>query len=90
MWNLVSDLIALKENLVKFFLSRIWLFNALKRTREIIPKRLLNKGIKKPRLKFNLGLVLIGLGTSEPWSFILVYLYTVQVLPSKAEIETER
>ena len=73
MWNLISDLIALKENLVKFFLSRIWLFNALKRTWESIPKRLLNKGIKKPRLKFNLGLVLIGLGTSEPWSFILVY-----------------
>ena len=32
------------------------------------PKRLLNKGIKKPKLKFNLGLVLMGLQTTGPWS----------------------
>ena len=66
MWNLISDLIALKENSVKFFLSRIWLFDALKIRQEIIPKRLLNKGIKKPRIKFNLGLALNGLRTTGP------------------------
>ena len=73
MWNLISDLITLKENLVKFFLSRIWLRNSLKKNSGNYPKKALNKGIKKPRLKFNLGLVLIGLGTSGPWSCILVY-----------------
>ena len=66
MWNLISDLIALKENSVKFFLSRIWLFDALKIRQEIIPKRLLNKGTKKTRLKFNLGLALNGLRTTGP------------------------
>ena len=32
------------------------------------PKRPLNKGIKKPKLKFNLGLVLMGLQTTGSWS----------------------
>ena len=40
--------------------------DALKRIEIIIPKRLLKKGTKKPRLKFNLGLALIGLGTARP------------------------
>ena len=71
MWNLISDLIALKENSVEFFLSRIWLFDALKIRQEIIPKRLLNKGIKKPRLKFNIGLALNGLRTTGPRSLYL-------------------
>ena len=49
-------------------MSGIWLFDALKRTQKIIPKRLLTKAMKKPRLKFNLGLVLIGLQTIiGPW-----------------------
>ena len=43
---MISDLKALKENSVEFFLSRIWLFDVLKRTQKIIPKRLLNKGMK--------------------------------------------
>ena len=30
-WNLISDLKALKENSVWFFLSKIWLLDALKR-----------------------------------------------------------
>ena len=40
----------------------------LKRIQKIIPKRLLNKGIKKPRLEFKLGLALIGLRITRPWS----------------------
>ena len=67
MWDLISDLKALKENSVKFLSSRIWLFDALKRTQKIIPKRLLNKGIKKHRLKFNLGL---ALPPSNNWAFM--------------------
>ena len=39
-WNPISDLKALKENSVEFFLSRVWLFDALKRTLKIFPKRL--------------------------------------------------
>ena len=49
-------------------MSRILLFDALKIRQEIIPKRLLNKGIKKPRLKFNIGLALNGLRTTGPCS----------------------
>ena len=52
MWDLISDLKALEENLVEFFLSRILLLDTLERIQKIIPKRLFNKGIKKPRLKF--------------------------------------
>ena len=44
-----------KKNSDEFFLSRIRLFDALKGTQEIIPKMLLNIGMKKLRLKFNLG-----------------------------------
>ena len=40
--------------------------DALRGTEEITPKRLLNKGLKKPALKFNSGLELIGLGTTRP------------------------
>ena len=64
--NLISDLKALKENSVKFFLSRICLFDALKITLKTTPKRILSKGIKRPRLKFNPGLALIGLRTTGP------------------------
>ena len=63
MWNLISDLITLKENSVKFFLSRIGLFNALKRTQELSQKGF---WMKKPRLKFNIGLALISLQTTGP------------------------
>ena len=50
----------------KFFLSRIWLFEAVKITQKILSKRILNKGIKKPRLQFNLRLALIDLRTTGP------------------------
>ena len=66
MWNLISDLKVLRENLVPIYLTTIWWLDALRGTEEIIPKRLLNKGLKKPRLKFNSGLELIGLGTTRP------------------------
>ena len=66
LWNLISDLKALKENSVKFFLSRICLFDALKITLKTTPKRILTNGIKRPRLKFNPGLALIGLRTTGP------------------------
>ena len=60
-----------KKKSVLFFLSRIWLLDALKRIAKIFPKRLLFKLIQKPGLKFNLGLVLIGLQTTRPDQFIL-------------------
>ena len=80
MWDLISDLKALKENSVKFLSSRIWLFDALKRTQKIIPKRLLNKGIKKPRLKLNHGLVLTGLQTTGPICMILLVVLKLKPL----------
>ena len=59
-------MIALTQDSVGFFLSRIRLFDALKRTQEIIPRMLLNKGMKKLRLRFNLGLALISIRTTGP------------------------
>ena len=53
--------LARKKIRLNFFLSKISLCDALKRTQNFIPKRLLNKGIKKPGFKVNLGLALIGL-----------------------------
>ena len=47
-------------------LSRIWLLNSLQRIEKIVPKRLLNIGIKKLGLKFNLELMPIDLLTT-PW-----------------------
>ena len=66
MWNLISDLITLKENSVKFFSSRIGLFNALERTQELSQKGFWIKEWRKPRLKFNIGLALISLQTTGP------------------------
>ena len=74
MWNPISDLKALQENSVEFFLFRVWLLDALKRTLKIFPKRLLSKGIKKRRLKFNPGLALIGLWTTGPWAWKITLL----------------
>ena len=67
MWNLISGLKTLRENSVQIFLLAIWSLDVLKRIVKIFPKRLLNKEIKKPRLKFNPGLGLIGLWTTGPW-----------------------
>ena len=50
-------------------MSRILLLDTLEIIQKIIPRRLFNKGIKKPRLKFYFGLAIIGLLTTEPsWS----------------------
>ena len=54
-WNFISDLKALKENSVWFFLSIIWLLDALKRIEKIIWNRLMNREIKKTRFKLKLG-----------------------------------
>ena len=47
------------------FSMNLFIYNLIigfsKKNKEIIPKRLLNRGIHKCRLKFNIGLVLIGL-----------------------------
>ena len=48
--------------------------DVLKRIMKIFPKILLNKEIKKPELKFNPGLKLIGLRTTGPWSVICKFL----------------
>ena len=69
-WNLISFLEALKENVILFFLSRIWLLDALKRTERMIQKRHLNIEMKNAWLRFKLGLALIGLQTTEPWTLV--------------------
>ena len=53
-----------KFNIIR--LSRIWLLNSLQRIEKIVPKRLLNIGIKILGLKFNLELMPIDLLTT-PW-----------------------
>ena len=62
--NLISDLKAFKENSVEFFLSAIWLLDALKQMQKIIPKRLLNKGIKKQTKKVSTIISLQTTGSS--------------------------
>lgn len=65
--GLVWNLRAYTRNLVYFLLCRIWLCDAIKKGIEkIILKRLLRKGIKKPALKFNLGLAPTSLQTTGP------------------------
>lgn len=49
--------------------------DALKRIGNIIPKRLWNKEIKKPCLKFNLRLSLIGLKSSLPSGYGYVHFF---------------
>ena len=61
-WKLLTNLLTRSESFKRNSVE----FDALQRTQKIIPKRLLNKGIKKPRLKFNLELELIGLRTAGP------------------------
>ena len=61
------------ESFKKNFSQISFCLDALK-TQKINPKRLLNKRIKKPILKFNLGLVLIGLQTtgSRPTTCLVI------------------
>ena len=61
-WNLISDLKALKGNSRQFCLSTIWWLDVLKR----IGKCFWILGIKKPQLTFNRGLLLISLHTTRP------------------------
>ena len=68
MWNFISGLKALRENSVQIFLLAIWSLDVLKVIMKIFPKRLLDKEIKKPELKFNPGFGLIGLWTTGIWS----------------------
>ena len=56
-----------KANSFLFFLSTIWWFDALKRIEKIIRKNAFEQNKKKPGLKFNPGLALVGLGTTGPW-----------------------
>ena len=80
-WNLISGLKTLRENSVQIFLLAIWSLDVLKRIVKIFPKRLLNKEIKKPGLKFNPGLGLIGLWTTGPCSllrsFVQSFIYSL-------------
>ena len=46
--------------------------DALKRIEENNPKRLLNKGIKKPGLKVNPALALIGLQATGSWWIVIL------------------
>ena len=52
---------SVRENSVQIFLLAIWSLDVLKRIVKIFPKRLLDKEIKKTKLKFNPGLGLISL-----------------------------
>ena len=67
-WNFISGLEALKGNVVQIFFFQF----VQKRREKIVPERLLNKGIKKPGLKFNPELVLISLWTTGPRIFTYV------------------
>ena len=72
---MIAGLKALRENSVQIFLLAILSLDVLKRIVKIFPKILLNKEIKKPELKFNPGLKLIGLRTTGPiWSVISEFL----------------
>lgn len=51
--------------------------NALKRIEKIIPENAFEQKKKKPGLKFNPGLVRIGLRTTGPWNLKENYFYSV-------------
>ena len=57
---------AWEANSVLFFLPTIWWLDALKRREEIIRENTFEQKKKKPGLKFNPGLVVIGLQTTGP------------------------
>ena len=59
---------ALKTNSFLFFLFTIWWLDMLKRIAKIIWGNTFEQKKKKLGLKFNLGLVLISLQTTGPWS----------------------
>ena len=51
---------------------------------KIIPRRLLHKGIKKPGLKFNLGLALTSLRTAGPSTVNLDFAKSCETLAEMA------
>ena len=55
-----------KANSVLFLLLTIWWMDAVKRIEKIIRENAFEQKKKKPRLKFNPGLALIGLRTTGP------------------------
>ena len=57
-----------------------------KKNREIIRESALDKKIKEPGLKFNLGLVLTGIRTTGPWSlttFNIIHFIIFQAMTQK-------
>ena len=66
--NLISDMKAWEANSVLFFMPKIWWLDALKRREEITRKNTFEQKKKKPGLKFNPGLALIGLRTTGSWT----------------------
>ena len=66
--NSISDMKAWEANSVLLFLPTIWWLDALKRREEITLENTFEQKKKKPVLKFNPGLALIGLRTTGPWT----------------------
>ena len=66
--SLITDMKAWEANSVLFFLPTIWWLDALKRREEITRENTFEQKKKKPGLKFNPGLALIGLRTTGPWT----------------------
>ena len=60
---------ALKANSLQFSLPIIWGVDTLKRIEKIIQENAFDKKKNKPRLKLTPvpGLLLTGIGTTEPW-----------------------
>ena len=61
-----------------FFLSTVWWFDALERVEKIILKNAFEQNKKKPGLKFNPGLALIGLQTTGVWFLMPISLQIMQ------------
>ena len=59
---------------VSFFLPTIWWWDAPKRREKIIRENAFGQQKKKPGLKFNPGLALIGLRTTGPLIFTMLLL----------------
>ena len=59
---------------VSFFLPTIWWWDAPKRREKIIRENAFGQQKKKPGLKFNRGLALIGLRTTGPLIFTMLLL----------------
>lgn len=63
--NLISDLKGIKENSLPSLSCTNWWLDTLRRIEKIMWKRLLNRGKKKPFLKFKPGSALSRLKTSN-------------------------